>query len=252
MIGISWAVRDAINLYGNVSQSFDPPTTTELANPDGPTGFNQNLESQTASNYEVGVKGLVTGRLRYELALFHIDSRNEIVPYELEGSGQSFFENAGSSTRDGVETSLSMELLRGLTGTATYTWSDFVFDEFRGLDGQVYDGKYIPGIPRHLLNIDLAWSHSTGFYAGWDLLYVGSFYADNANQVETEDYLVSNLRFGFRRERNHWAFEPFVGINNLFDEKYMGNVRLNASFGRYYEPAPERNLYAGILLRYNF
>jgi hypothetical protein len=32
----------------------------------------------------------------------------------------------------------------------------------------------------------------------------------------------------------------------------MDNIRLNAAFGRYYEPAPERNLYAGMSLRYGF
>jgi iron complex outermembrane receptor protein len=252
MAGINWALREAVNLYGNISSSFDPPATTELANPDGPTGFNKNLESQTATNYEIGVKGLLTGRMRYELALFHIDVKNEIVPFELEGSGQSFFQNAGKSTHDGLEAAVSLELLPGLTGTATYTWSDFTFDEFRGVGDAVYDGNRIPGIPEQLFNLDLAWSHSSGFYAGWDLLYVGKFYANNANTVETDDYLVSNLRAGFRWESKQWVFEPFVGVNNLFDKEYMGNVRLNASFGRYYEPAPERNVYAGLSLRYGF
>jgi len=252
MAGVNWAVREAVNLYGNISSSFDPPATAELANPDGPSGFNQNLESQTASNYEVGIKGLLSGRLRYELALFHIDVNDEIVPYELEGSGQSFFQNAGKSTHDGLEAALSMELLPGLTGTATYTWSDFTFDEFEGVNEEVYDGNRIPGIPEHLFNLDLNWSHSSGFYAGWDLLYVGKFYANNANTVETDDYLVSNLRAGFRWELDSWALEPFIGVNNLFDRQYMGNVRLNASFGRYYEPAPDRNVYAGVSLRYGF
>lgn len=252
MAGVNWAVREAVNLYANISSSFDPPATTELANPDGPTGFNQNLDSQTATNYELGMKGLITGRLRYELALFHIDVKDEIVPFELAGSGQSFFENAGSSTRDGVEAALSMELAPGLTGTATYTWSDFVFDEFRGADGQNYDGNRIPGIPEQLFNIDLSWSHDSGFFASWDALYVGSFFADNANEVKTEDYLVSNLRAGFRWGSEKWIFEPFVGVNNLFDKNYMANIRLNAAFGRYYEPAPERNIYGGFLLRYGF
>ena len=159
MAGVNWAVREAVNLYGNISSSFDPPATTELANPDGPTGFNQNLDSQTATNYEIGVKGLLTGRLRYELALFHIDVNNAIVPFELEGSGQSFFQNAGKSTHDGLEAAVSMELAPGLTGTATYTWSDFTYDEFTGLGDAVYDGNRIPGVPEQLFNLDLAWVH---------------------------------------------------------------------------------------------
>jgi iron complex outermembrane receptor protein len=252
MVGIHWSVHEAVDVYGNISRSFDPPATTELANPFGPTGFNPELDSQKATNYELGVKGLLSGRLRYELALFHINVRDEIVPFELEGSGQSFFQNAGSSTHEGLEAALSMELFTGLTGTATYTWSDFTFDEFVGRGGARYDGNRIPGIPEHLFNLDLSWSHSSGFFAGWDFLYVGRFFADNANRVETDDYLVSNLRAGYRWTGGEWTFEPFAGVNNLFDKEYIGNIRLNASFGRFYEPAPERNVYAGILLRYGF
>ncbi len=252
MAGINWAVHEAVNLYGNISRSFDPPATTELANPDGPTGFNQRLEPQKATNYEIGVKGLLTGKLRYELALFHIKVRDEIVPFELAGSGQSFFQNAGRSSHDGLEAAMTVDLAEGLTATATYTWSDFTFDAFVGAGGEEYDGNRIPGIPQHLFNLGLDWSHATGFYAGWDFLYVGEFYADNANSVQTDDYLVSNLRTGFRWESGNWLFEPFVGINNVFDRKYMANIRLNAAFGRYYEPAPERNWYAGFLLRHGF
>jgi iron complex outermembrane receptor protein len=45
-------------------------------------------------------------------------------------------------------------------------------------------------------------------------------------------------------------FRPYVGINNLFNEYYNSNIRINAFGGRYYEPAPERNVYAGIVIRY--
>jgi iron complex outermembrane receptor protein len=252
MAGLLWEANPAVNLYANVSSSFDPPATTELANPDGPTGFNQNLEAQTATNYELGVKGLAAGRWRYELALFHIDVRDAIVPFELEGSGQSFFENAGSSTHDGVETSLSLRLARGLTATVTYTWSDFTFDEFSGVDGETFDGNRIPGVPEHLFNFDLSWTSDKGLFASWDALYVGEFYADNANRVRTDDYFVSNLRGGYRFVGGDWEITPFVGVNNLFDEAYMANVRLNASFGRYWEPAPERNVYGGLTVSLGF
>jgi iron complex outermembrane receptor protein len=198
------------------------------------------------------MKGRVSGRLIYDLALFHIDVQDEIVPFELEGSGQSFYRNAGRSTHDGLEASLVLELVPGLTGSAAYTWSDFRFDEFREPGGAIYDGNRIPGIPEHLLNIALDWTHASGFYAGWDLLYAGRFYADNANSVATGDYLVSNLRAGFRWERDRWSCEPFAGVNNLFDEDYMSNIRLNAAFGRYYEPAPGRNVYGGVRLSYGF
>jgi len=45
---------------------------------------------------------------------------------------------------------------------------------------------------------------------------------------------------------------PFIGINTMFAKEYFDNIRLNASFDRHFEPAPERNFYGGIGIRYNF
>ena len=252
MAGVVWSVNPAVNLYGNIARSFDPPTTTELANPTGASGFNSDLNPQTASNYEIGAKGLLPGRIRYEIALFHIKVDDELVRFELTGSGQSFFENAGSSTHQGLETALSMGLAPGLTGTLTYTWSDFTFDSFRDRSGNSFDGNKIPGVPDNEFHIELSYQHPAGFYASWDLLHADSFYADNANTVKSGAYNVANLRAGFVQQRNQWEISPFIGVNNMFAEDYFDNIRLNASFGRYFEPAPKRNFYGGIGVRYNF
>jgi iron complex outermembrane receptor protein len=45
---------------------------------------------------------------------------------------------------------------------------------------------------------------------------------------------------------------PYLGVNNLFDEEFNSNIRINAYGGRYYEPAPGRNGYLGVTLNYNF
>ena len=252
MIGIVWGAAPAVNIYGNIARSFDPPTTTELANPDGVSGFNKDLDPQTATNYEIGVKGLLPGRARYEVALFYIEVDDELVRYELSGSGQSFFENAGSSTHKGLESALTMELFPGLTGTLAYTWSDFSFDIFKDRGGNNFNGNKIPGVPDNQFHLELSYQHPTGFYASWDVLYADSFYADNANTVKSGTYTVANLRAGLARQWGHWEIAPFIGINNMFAEEYFDNIRLNAGFGRYFEPAPKRNFYGGIGIRYNF
>jgi len=251
MVGLVYARNNRWNWYGNISTAFDPPAVSELANPDGPTGFNQNLEPQQATNYEIGLRGLIRPDWQYELSLFHIDVSDEIVPFELTGSGQAFFRNAGSSTHQGLEAATRIELMKGLTASLSYTFLELVYDEFveAGVDRS---GNTIPGVPEHQLMLDLAWQHDSGVFAGWDALYVGSLQANNANTVETDAYLVSNLRIGYRHEGESWSFEPYAGIYNLFDESYNGNIRVNAAFGRYYEPAPERNWYAGFTLVYRY
>jgi iron complex outermembrane receptor protein len=42
------------------------------------------------------------------------------------------------------------------------------------------------------------------------------------------------------------SLAPFIGINNLFNHQYVSSVVINAARGRFYEPAPGRNVYLGI------
>ena len=77
-------------------------------------------------------------------------------------------------------------------------------------------------------------------------------FADNANTVAVDSYYVANLRAGYDVQLGSWLIAPFIGINNLFDESYESNVRINAFGGRYFEPAPKRNAYAGVSVRYQF
>lgn len=250
MAGITWTVSPSATVYANLSRAFDPPATTELANPEAPTGFNRDLKEQTAMNYEVGLKGEAGEGLRYELAAFHIDVEDVIVPFELEGSGQTFYENAGTANHDGIEASVSMDILEGLAASLSYSWSDFTFGTFQGVDGQIYDGNRIPGIPRSLLQAGLRWEPRENVNLALDVIHASSFFADNANTVEAGDYTVADLRFEYRHRGSRLEIAPFAGINNLFDELYEGNIRINAAFGRYFEPAPERNVYVGVELRF--
>jgi hypothetical protein len=41
---------------------------------------------------------------------------------------------------------------------------------------------------------------------------------------------------------------PFVGFNNEWHRFYVASVVINAANGRYYEPAPGRNMYVGVSL----
>jgi iron complex outermembrane receptor protein len=76
--------------------------------------------------------------------------------------------------------------------------------------------------------------------------------------VNNEDYQVANLRVGYLWESGGWTLQPFLGVNNLFDEEYNGNVRINANTtpavaaGRFFEPAPPQNIYGGLTVRYDF
>ena len=251
MIGVVYSPFDSTNFYATISTAFETPTTTELANPSGAGGFNPDLQPQLATNYEVGVRGTLAERNRYELSLFSIDVRDELIAFEV--GGRDIYENAGKSTRNGIEFSFTSEPVDGLRIMLAYAYSDFVFDEFLDDRGNNYAGNRIPGIPENVIRAEVAYTHSSGFYGVVDARNVGEFFANNANSVVVSSSTVVNLRTGLADWRvGNWRLEPFVGVNNLTDESYFSEIRINAFGGRYYEPAPVRHFYGGLSIRYDF
>ena len=249
MGGLLWAVRPGVNLYANISSMFETPTFTELAKVS--TGGFANVKAQRALNYELGVKGAPNPRFSYELAVFHIAVQDEIINVANRG-GRTFFNNA-DTTRNGLEGSVSFSPRDGLNMLLSYTFNDFKFSRFpatqcRGAANCT--GNALPGLPRHNFYADLSYTHPSGFFSGIDFQYVGDMFVDNANTERNRAYGVANLRAGYKRTLGGVEIMPYLGINNLFDKEYVGNVRINSISPRYYEPAPEFNLYAGVNIRY--
>jgi iron complex outermembrane recepter protein len=173
---------------------------------------------------------------------------NEVTNVATLGD-RGVFQNANTD-RQGVEAGIVVDLMEGLRLTTSYTYSDFKFDRFPSDPTLV--GDRLPSVPRHLVYNELAYTHESGLYVIGDVLWVDDYFADNANTAVNPSYAVATIRFGRDFDFGNLRLAPFLGVNNLFDEKYNGNVRPNSFGGRYFEPAPERNVYGGLTARYSF
>ncbi len=249
MGGLLWAINPGVNIYTNISSVFETPTFTELANV--ATGGFANVTAQKALNYEVGVKGKLNSHFNYDLAVFHIEVDDEIINVANIG-GRTFFNNA-DTTRNGLEASVSFIPVTGVNMLMSYTYSDFTFDNFPAAatcNVSACAGNELPGLPEHNFYTELGYTHPSGFFSSIDFQYVSNMYVDNSNTAQNRPYGVSNLRAGYIKTMGDVEITPYMGINNLFDEEYVGNVRINAFGSRYFEPAPEFNVYAGLSVRY--
>ena len=73
---------------------------------------------------------------------------------------------------------------------------------------------------------------------------------ENGNIVSS--YSVSNINLGRKVTYKDLDINLFLGIKNIFNERYNNNIRINAFGGRFFEPAPKRNTYTGITLEKKF
>jgi iron complex outermembrane receptor protein len=252
-VGLSFNVYPGLYLYGNYASSFETPTFTELANPTRSLNVNlggfSNVAAQTADSFEIGAKGSVfEDRVYFDLAFYTMQVDDEITNISNQGS-RGFFENADTS-RDGFEATVVADLIDGLRWTGAYTYSDFEFDRFQTTP--TFVGNELPGLPDQQFYTELSYTHPSGVYIVWDALYVDDMFVNNANSEQTAEYAVANLRAGYRHTLGDFEISPYVGLNNMFDEDYFGNIRINAVGNRYYEAAPDMNVFGGLTIRHTF
>lgn len=251
MAGVIARVGTLTSAYANISTAFETPTATELGNrPEGAGGINRDLEPQTATTFEVGVKGIIATRLRYDVAGFFTGVEDELIPFEVPGgAGRRYFRNAGRTVRRGVEAGL--ELTAGAATLASaYSYSDFRFDDYAVTTGGVterYDDNRIPGIPVHQIQASVTWRWS-GLFLTVEGIGSSRVLVDDANTSGAAGWGIANVRAGGRIPIGGTTAVPVVGVHNLFDRRYVGSVVINAAAGRHYEPAPERAISVGLSL----
>jgi len=71
-------------------------------------------------------------------------------------------------------------------------------------------------------------------------------FADNSNLVNVSKFNTLNLKIGKEFNLFKSTVYPFLILNNIFEQEYFDNIRINAFGGRYYEPAPKRTIFGGI------
>ena len=247
MAGVAVRFAESHSAYASMSSAFETPTTTELGNQaDGSAGLNTDLRPQYSTTFEVGEKGLVLGRLQYDVALYDTRVRDELIPFDI-GSGRTAYRNAGRTSRRGAEASLGASA-GPLSVTTVYTYSHFRFRDFVSGTTQ-YAGNTIPGVPEQQVQTTATMQASRAFVvAEW--IARSRVQVNDANAAAAPGYAIANLRAGGWVTRNRPTVVPVFGVQNLFDRKYVGSVAVNAAgtivTGKFYEPGPRRTWFVGL------
>jgi len=256
-LALLFAFSENASAYASMGTSFQTPTTTELINRPPPAGtlccqggFNSDLEPQRALNFEVGVKGRSSDRVRYEAALYQMRVRDALVPFQLpDGEGREFFRNAGETLHRGLEMGVTTVLTRSILLETAYTYSSFSFID-DGIATSDFEDNVVPGVPPHHLIARLRVQPHAAISLEIENEYTDQFFANDANTASASAVNLVDARVLVTQNVAGLSVRPFLAVNNLFDRSYSSSVVINAAGGRYYEPAPGRNLYLGAAIRF--
>jgi iron complex outermembrane receptor protein len=256
VVGLVWHIADNVNLYANYGQGFETPTFAELAYRPVGSGLNLALQAAVSNSGEIGLKALIGKTQRVNVALFNVETSDEIIVDTATG-GRTTYKNAGDTRRRGAELSWQGDLGGGFGGYVSYTWlsAKFTAPATTGLPPQpVPVGARLPGVPSANAYAELTWSFppAAGLNAAIEVQYAGQMYVNDRNTDAAPAYTIGNFRLGFEQRTGRWLLREFVRVNNVANVNYVGSVIVGDTNGRFFEPAATRNFLVGVSVNASF
>ncbi len=251
MAGVSYDWYDEQSIYFTGSRNFETPTSTELANsPDGSGGYNTGLKAQKLMSSELGFKGALMESFRYSVIGFLARIEDALIPFQVEDQeGRDFYRNAGTIRNQGFEVELSAKPFDGMRATLAYTYLHSTFENYT-VNEVSYSDNAQPGVHPHLGSLDISYRTPFDLELGANVRYAAKVAVNDANTFYSPEYTVLDLKasydFTYSFDSRTLRISPYVHALNVLDRKYIGSFAINAFGSRYYEPSPERTIYAGI------
>jgi iron complex outermembrane receptor protein len=271
-IGLNFKITPEIALYTSYGLSYDFPALTELENNPLSSNprytLNPDIDPSKSDNFELGIKGNLFNsgsdfmkKVIFDITGFYYKITDEIVPFII--NQKTYFRNAAKTNRKGIEIGIKTEPFEETEMVVNYTYTDFKYDEFLTTNytpsGQVqedYSGNYEPSVPKQIINFifnyDFEITDDISGLLQWDCDYIAKLYVDDANSATAPDYFYGNIMLGAAYNTDLIGLVFYVGVNNIFDKRYVGFVNINDYYGRYYETGEPRTFYSGLNLNLKF
>jgi iron complex outermembrane receptor protein len=224
-IGATYKLLPNVTAFAGFAVNNRTPTASEIecSNPDQPCLLPTNLASDpptlkqvVAKTTELGLRGHLPmgangGTLNWNASLFRTNSEDDIYGISTSIS-TGFFENVGSTRRQGFETGLTYQS-RTWSAYAQYSFIDATFrsplvlnspsSPFQDDDGniQVVPGNRLPLIPKHRVKFGADyWVLRSWSIGGSANIVSSSFYkGDESNQLpQLPGYAVFSVRTTFK------------------------------------------------------
>jgi Fe(3+) dicitrate transport protein len=234
-LGVAYSGLKRTTIFAGAHRGFAPPRTEDIISNNGGV---VDLDSELSWNYEFGVRTRPVSGVSLEGAFFRNDYENQIVPASLAGGVGSALTNGGETLHQGFEfngqldTGAIFRSPHNFYLRAAYTW--LAIAEFRGrrfssvTPTVLITGNRLPYAPETLLTASVGYSHTVGFDAFLENVYIGRQFGDDLNTVNP----VANGQRGAIPSQTYWNATAnykvekwratfFVTVKNIFDRTFI-------------------------------
>jgi iron complex outermembrane receptor protein len=216
-LGVNQRLDDRLSLFANYDRAFQAPDIdrfffTDFSFFPPVTSFNGFIKPATSHTLNLGLNQVTTTN-RLKVTLFHTKLDNEIYFDPLTWNNT----NLDKTHKYGLELQDTWKATDTLTASLNYAYTRAIIDQ--ASRNSAYDGKDLPGVPRHSVTLGLGWqatpaSHVQLTQTWRSEAYAANDFANNFTQKQA-DYLSTDLAY----RHVQGGFEYFAAVTNLFDHK---------------------------------
>ena len=239
-LGVLWQATPDMQVYANASGSAEFPGFSELAQ----VATFVPVEEQRAFTLEAGTRGRM-GIAEWDVSIYRSDLDGEMLQFTVGPDIPASTFNADDTVHQGIEAALQLQLNDWLQLRQIYTWSDFYFEN----DAQ-FGNNALPVVPEHVYRAELRFGTDRFNVAPVLEWLPDGPYADYANTLQTEGYVLLGVNAGWQVKE---GVDLFLDARNLTDEKAIGDVGAVIEAddtSRIFYPVERRAVFGGIRARF--
>lgn len=209
-VGLVYQPIENLSLYANYARSFFPSAAVTVdGNP---------LQAEKGEGFEVGIKTeLLNQKLLATLAYFNLTRQNVAT---ADPTDPRFSIATGEQQSQGLELSLTGEILSGWNVLGSYTYTDAEITA----DNRFEVGNRLPGVPEHSASLWSTYEIQTGSLEGLKLgigfNWVGDRTGDFQNSFNLDSYFLTSVAIAYQRD--NWRFG--LNFQNIFDVNYISGT----------------------------
>lgn len=241
-VAVNYIYSDTGNIYTRFEQSFRTPAPTEFQNKSNNQYSLNDLDAEVNQTIEVGIKDYVLGSV-VQLNVFAGRTKGEIY-YDEKTHGTDWqYYNLDETQRKGIELNLSQDYGK-----------IFFFEGISYIDAEItennddksLEGNQVPYTSKLNANLGTGVRWTDSFNTILSFNYKDKYYLDRENKYEARSYITLDLTANYTMDN---GLRLYGGINNLLNrQNFDQEARENDV--QVYDPASERNFYAGFEYRF--
>lgn len=243
--------------YSNFSLGAANPTVFEMIDQEN-NAYNRGLTSERGKLTEIGVRHQIEKvGIEYSVTAYDFQIDGAILPYTIiNAAGESLqrYHNDGSTSQQGIEWNFQWKLTSKTADRSVKIWNNGTLNRHRfdsyTLEGTAYNGNRLPGVPLGQMSTGIQALYNDFNFSLFDY-WMDRMPLNNSGTDQTNSYHLINALIGYTAK----PFQQFecalnAGINNILNTSYSSYLNINGAGDKYYNPAPTRNFYIGVHVKY--